>query len=562
MKKSQQLIYFSLVTAVIVVINILASYLFTRIDLTEDKRFTLSTNTRVVLSELNDVVFFKVYLEGDLPPDFRQLQNEIKDKLNEMRIYAKGNLEYEFIDPGALESDKQKESLAKQLIGKGIFPTTIQTKESDGSSQKSLFPGAVITYNNNEQSLNFIQEQIGVSDEQLLNTSIRTLEYNIVNKLRAMTQKRPHQICFLQGQGEWTSGYMGDITNELNNSYITEYKAIDGKLNALNNYRVVVIAKPDSAFDEKDKFILDQFIMKGGRVLWLYDYAYANMDSLTRADESIAIPLDLNLNDMPYRYGARVNVNMIADLQSVPIPIVMGNTGNKPQMAMRPWIYFPMIFPVSTHPLVNNLNAVKFEFCSSVDTIAVKGIRKTILLATSPYSREYNLPSRFSLEMIRKQPDRTLFNEGTKSLGVLLEGSFSSLFKNRIPPTIANDTAIGFKEEGVPTKMIVIGDGDIIKNGINKSTGKIFPCGYDRYNNRMFGNKSLILNMIDYLADDSNLIELRNKEIKLRLLNREVVKANASIIKIVNVVAPIIFLLLIGIIKWWWRRRLYASTTN
>lgn len=559
MRKSQQLIYFSLVAAVLVVANVLASYVFTRIDLTEDRRFTLSSNTREVLKGLEDVVFFKVYLEGDLPPDFRQLQNEIKDKLNEMRIYSNGNLEYEFIDPVALESDKQKQSLAKQLIGKGIFPTTIQTKESDGSTQKNLFPGAVITYNNNEQSLNFIQEQIGVSDEQLLNTSIRTLEYNIVNKVRAMTQKHPHQICFLQGHGEWSSAYMGDITNELNNSYITEYKAIDGKLNALNNFRVVVIAKPDSAFNEKDKFILDQFIMKGGRVLWLYDYAYANMDSLANADESIALPLDLNLNDMPYRYGARVNINLIADLQSVPIPIVTGNTGNKPQMAMRPWMYFPMIFPVSPHPLVNNLNAVKFEFCSSVDTIAVKGIRKTVLLSSSPYSREYNLPSRFSLEMIRKQPDQKLFNEGTKSLGVLLEGSFGSLFKNRIPPAIATDTAIGFKEEGVPTKMIVIGDGDIIKNTVNKSTGKIFPCGYDRYNNRMFGNKSLILNMIDYLADDSNLIELRNKEIKLRLLNREKVKANASAIKMVNILAPILFLLVVGAIKWWWRKRLYAQ---
>ena len=557
--KKQQLFSFLLVTAIVVVVNILSSYVFTRIDLTEDKRFTLSSNTKELMKQLDDVVFFKIYLEGDLPPDFKRLRNEVEDKLAEMRIYSNGNLGYEFIDAAAIENEQQREALYKQLYQKGLMPTTLQLKENDASTQKIIFPGAIINSNNLEQAITFLQEQMGVGDAQMLNNSIRNLEYQITSTVKKITQKAPYQLCFLEGQGELPNERVGDINKTLSESYVVQRKAINGLLGALDNYRVVIIAKPDTAFTEKDKFVLDQYIMKGGRVLWLIDQAHASMDSLASSDEAIATSVDLNLNDMPFRYGARVNFNLLCDLQGVPIPIITGNVGNQPKFTMVPWMYFPMIFPGANHAFVNNLNALKTEFISTIDTIAVQGVKKTFLLYSSPYSRELNLPSRFTLEAARKKPNMTLYDNGRKAVAVLLEGNFTSTYKNRIPPAIANDSAIAFKETSKPTKMIVMSDGDIISNNVNKSNGQIYPCGYDRYNNRMFGNKSLMLNMIDFLADDSNLIELRNKEVKLRLLDKNLIAENEMPIKLINVGVPILLLLIFGIAKFAIRKRRYAS---
>lgn len=557
--KIQQLTSFVLIACIIVVVNIISSYFFKRIDLTEDKRFTLSDNAKQLMEKLDDVVFLKIYLEGDLPPDFKRLRNEVEDKLSEMRLYSNGNLGYQFINAAAIENETQREGLYKQLYQKGLLPTTLQLNESDASTQKIIFPGAIVSSNNLEQPVSFLQDRFGASDAEMLNNSIRNLEYLLTSTIKKMTQKVPYQLCFLEGQGELPAERVGDISKTLAESYVVQRKAINGMLGSLDNYRVVIIAQPDSAFNEKDKFIIDQYIMRGGRVLWIMDNVRANMDSLASSDESIATSVDLNLNDMPFRYGARINYNLICDLQGVPIPVITGNVGNKPKFTMIPWMYFPMVFPGNEHPIVNNLNALKTEFINSIDTIGVQGIQKTILLHTSPYTREFNLPARFSLEAARKKPNLTLYNSGRKAVAVLLEGQFTSIYKNRIPPAIEQDSAIHFREQGVGTKMIVVSDGEIITNNINKKTGQQYPCGYDRYSNRMFGNKSLILNMVDFLADDSNLIALRNKEVKLRLLDKNKIAENEWPLKLVNVITPLLLLVLAGIVKFALRKRKYAK---
>lgn len=556
--KQNSILQLTLGIAVIVLLNVIASFVFTRIDLTSEKRFTLSPATKNMLKGLHDVVYVKVYLEGDFPAGFKRLRNATKETLDEFRIYSGDNLQYEFIDPSASKDVKERNKLYQQIAQLGLQPTNLEVREKGGTSEKIIFPGAVMYYRNQPVATQLLKDQAGVSNEEMLNNSIQGMEYELANSIRKVTRVEKPVLRFIIGHGESEQMNIVDLAHTLGENYDVDTLSINGQLHALDNCKLIIIANPRLRFDEKDKFVLDQFVMKGGKILWLIDAMDITMDSLVTNNSTISIARDLNLDDMLFKYGARVNPNLVLDLQSAPIPIVTAYVGNQPQQRLIPWYYYPLIFPSSDHPIVRNLDAIRCEFVSSIDTIEAEGIKKTILLTTSSLSRIAVSPARVSLAILEQEPDKKQFNKGPQNVAVLLEGSFSSVYANRIPEEIASSPDIKFKDKSVPTKMIVISDGDMIENKIRKS-GAIIPLGYDRYTDRIYGNKSFLLNCIDYLIDDSDLISARTKQVKLRLLDKTKLASSKDQIGYMNVSLPIILVIIAGVVKYYMRRKKYQG---
>jgi ABC-2 type transport system permease protein len=334
-----------------------------------------------------------------------------------------------------------------------------------------------------------------------------------------------------------------------------------------NRFNTIILAQPTETFDEKDKFIIDQFIMPGGRVLWLIDPVGVSMDSLQSQNVTLATPLDLNLEDQLFGYGVRLNNDLIADLNCLPIAMITGYAGNTPQFDLVPWYFFPVITPTTNHVIVRNLNALKTQFISSIDTIEAPGIKKTILLASSPYSRSMRTPVVVDLNMARQKQDERLYNKKFLPVAVLLEGSFKSLYANRMATELTDNPIIGFKQESKQTAMIVVSDGDIIRNQLNRKTGAPMELGYDQDTRQMFGNKDFIVNAVSYLSDDDGLISIRSREIKIRQLDKTRINSskllwfNVSDIfwQILNVVAPIVLIIIFGIVWTIARKRRYGK---
>lgn len=554
--KGQAIMQLILLLGIIVLTNIVSSFVFTRVDLTDDNRFTLSDNSKKLVSQLKDVVYVRVFLEGDFSPGFSRLQQSTREILDELSIYSNGNLQFEFIDPSANPDEKERNKFYAQLYQKGIQPTTVEERTNEGTKRTYIFPGALVSYANVEMSVTLLKNQNGFPPELILNNSIQNLEYEICNVIRKVTDPMQPTIAFLEGQGELDTTNVSDIATALKASYELKRVRIDGNLNALKDYQAVVIAKPDSAFSEKDKFVIDQYVMHGGKLIFLLDPIQASMDSLERRGEILAPARDLKLDDMLFRYGARVNYDLVQDLLSSLIPVVTGMVGSQPKQQLLPWYFFPLMNPTSKHPIVNNLNSIKGQFVSSIDPIEATGIKHTVLLTTSQYSRILPAPVRVSLGIMQFKPDPKMFPQKDVPVAVMMEGSFTSLFKNRIPPAIAESKEIGFKDSSVQTKIVVISDGDLIRNDIVK--GAPVALGFDRYTNTTYGNKSFFLNIMDYFCDDSGLMSVRSKEFRLRMIDPAVLEADTTVLKWFNVTLPIILLLVFGLIKFYLRLRRYT----
>ena len=543
---------------IIALLNMIGSFAFQRFDLTSEKRFTLSKATKDLVKSLDDIVYVKVYLEGDFPASYKRLRNATKEMLDEFRVISKENIQYEFINPSADPDEKRRREIYEQLTKQGLQYTNLQVKESGGKSEKIIFPGAIITYKGKETPLQLLKSQMGAHPEEMINNSIQQLEYEITNSIRKLTIDNKPQIAFIEGHGELDETEVKDITLSLKEYYDVKRIRINEKLRALRDFKAVIIAKPDSAFSDKDKFIIDQFIMSGGKVLWLIDASDASMDSLVNSNLTMAVTRDIRLDDQLFKYGVRINYNLVQDLQSVPIPIVIGYIGNQPQQKLFPWLYFPLLVSTSTHPIVNNLNAVKAEFISTIDTVGSSNIKKTVLLYTSKYTKLVNAPVRISLNLLRDEPQPEQFNKPYQPVAILLEGEFESVFLNRMVPRIEESKEIGFKGISPTTKMIVVADGDIIKNDIQQSTGKFYPLGYDRFTGEIYGNKNFILNAVNYLCDDSGLITVRSRELKLRLLDNTKLAEERFKWQFINTTLPILLVLLFGVVHYFIRKRKYT----
>ena len=559
---------------IVLLVNYVGSFAFERFDLTSEKRYTLSETSKDLADNIDDIIYVKVYLEGDFPASYKRLRDETKEMLDEFRAYSNGNLEYEFINPSEDSDQKIRDEIYKQLYKQGLRPTDLSEKSNDGYSNKIIWPGAIFMYKGKELPVQLLKSQIGARPEAMLNGSIESLEYEIANAINNLTTTDIPKVAFIDGHGELTKLETASLAESLAEFYAVDRIELNGNLSSLTErvmsdstkaftvkikYKAIIIAKPNNRFSEKDKFIIDQYIMYGGRVVWLVDPVFASMDSLQSANITMAIPLELNLDDQLFTYGVRINTNIVQDIQSAPIPIVTGVVGNQPKTEMFPWFFFPLLTPANNHPIVNNLNALKGEFVSTIDTIAKKGIRKTGLLKTSQYSKVSSAPTRIGLDMVRFEPDQTQFNAGHQIVAVLLEGKFESVFKNRITPQLKDANEINFKEQSIENKMIVIADGDIAKNHVNKRTGEYLALGFDRFTRQEFGNKDFMLNVLGYLCDDSGLMSVRSKKLKIRLLDKTILKNDKFDWQLINTILPIGLILLFGLAHYFDRKKKYTK---
>lgn len=548
------------VTVLIVVsVSVIDHYLFARLDLTSEKRYTLSDSTKELLKEVDEPLLYRVYLEGEMPADFKRLQNETKEMLNQFRAYNR-NISYELVNPNDFSDDQERRVFYQKLSEKGIQPAQVQMKGENGVTSMLLLPAADVFYKGRETTVQLLQNQQYVSQEALLNNSIQNLEYVLTSSIRSLSHGKRQSIGFLQGQGELSGGVLYDIQRALQEFYSLEYVTIDGQIQSLtahhqngkdssyrfvNKFDLLIVAKPTEAFSEKDLFILDQYVMYGGKVLWLIDPLNAEMDSLASRGMMLSTRYPLGLDEMLFTYGVRINPNVLMDIRCRPIPLPVGIVGDKPQYRFCPWFYFPEIVPLSEHPIVRNLDLVKTDFVSSIDLID-NDIKKTVLLTTSEYTRVKNAPAMIDLNDAKVEPDQRLYNKSHLPIAVLLEGEFKSPWRNRLTPEILEAESIGYREKSKPTKMIVISDGDIIKNRFDADKEFAYPVGYDSYTRTLYANKELLLNAVNYLVGDDGLMDSRSRNITLRKLDENKVREKKGFYQMLNIALPLLLLALAG----------------
>lgn len=552
--KRQNIMQLFLGLALIVAVNALGSVKFARFDLTSEKRYTLTEGTRNMLRQLDDIVYFRVYLEGNFPAGFKRLRNQTREMLDEFRAYS-DKVQYEFINP--LQAP-ERDGLMDMLVQKGLQPTQLQVRADDATSQQLIFPGALVSYKGREVALQLLQDQIGKPAEDVLNNSAQALEYNMANVIRQLTTIKKEKVGFLEGHGEYQNRYIADIATSLNDFYQVERVAIANNLEEVLGFKTLIVANPEKPFSEETKFIIDQYVMQGGSVLWLVDPVFASMDSLVPpAYESIGMAWPINLDDMFFRYGLRLNTNLLMDLRAAPLPVTTGMVGDRPQISLLPWYFFPLLDPVGDHKIVKNLNLVRSEFISSIDTVTAPGIEKTILLKTSPYTRIVPTPARVALDILQRQPDERQYNAGPQPVAVLLEGQFESVFRNRLLPDVHLPDGYQRRDQSLHTAMIVVADGDIVRNQFNQG-GQALPLGYDRYSGETFANRDFIMNAVNYLADDSGILEARAKDVRLRMLDRTRINRTRTGIQIINILVPAVLVFIFGTLRFIWRKRRYS----
>ena len=573
--KKNQIVTFLVTVAIVVLVNVIGSYVFTRFDLTSEKRYTLSPTTKEILNNLNDYVYFKVYLEGDFPAGFKKLRRETKEMLDEFRAYSKF-IDYEFINPSEGTDAAERNEIYKQLYQAGLNPTDMVVKNNDGSSkQMVIWPGALVSYRNNtEIPIDLLENQIGQSSEEALNASMQNLEFRLIDAVKKVTRLMKPNIAFIEGHGELGEQEVHDIAQTLSQNYNVVRLEIDGKIDALMHrtqdeenevkafpsYDAIIIAKPTQPFDERDKFLIDQYIMHGGKVLWLVEPIYATMDSLQSQESTIGIDQDLNLDDMLFKYGVRLNRDLLLDLTCAALPIRTGQVAGQAQLEFFRWYYFPLLQSASEHPMVRNMNAIKADFVSSMDaTTSANGIEQIPLLKTSDYTKVSGAPVFISLAMLRQTPDKRMFASKGKNVAYLLKGNFPSLYANRIPQEIAEDNGTNFMEESVPTAMIVVADGDLIRNQIDIRTRKPLPLGFDQYTQNTYANKEFIENAIGYLVEGEGMIDIRSRELKVRLLDAAKIEQERIKWQVINTLVPIALIIALGFVMAWVRKKKYSK---
>ncbi len=558
-----------LASAVFILIAYLGNFAFQRFDLTEEKRHSLSESTIRLLDELDDVVYVKVFLEGEFPADYQRLRQSIREKLNEMKAYAGDNIEYEFINPSSAVDRRSREEMYGELVDKGLQYTALQIREKDGVSEKIVFPGALISYQEKEIPLQILQNTQRTTDAQMVNRTINTLEYSLVNAIYQVKESERKKVAFIEGHGELAPIETRSFQTELEKHYDVDRVEIGGMVNSLsrniagkgkrvNRYDAIIVAKPTESFSEQDKYIIDQFVMLGGKVLWLVDPMSISMDSLATSDVTMSIPLKTNLDDLLFKYGVRLNRNLLLDRTCAPISLLTGPPGNE-RTELFPWYFQPILIPEKAHPIVANIDPILTDFCSSIDTVEAKGVSKRSILTTSAYTRILKSPARVSFNIVSIDPEFGNSNRPNQTVGVLLEGRFESVFQNRLPPNFLDENLFDFQERGQFTRQLVIADGDIIRNPVSADGKRFRELGFDPVLGRkMYGNQEFLINAMNYLLGDAALINVRSRTIALRKLDEERILQEREKWQVMNIGLPILLTLLFGAGQWFWRKRVYG----
>ncbi|MCK5028766.1 MAG: gliding motility-associated ABC transporter substrate-binding protein GldG [Bacteroidales bacterium] len=560
--KKENIVSLIILLVIILLINYISSNAYFRLDLTSDKRYTLSDASVNILDSLDDYVYIEIYLDGDMPIGFQRMQKSVKELMEEFRVVAGKNIQYQFINPSKLDNQSERNALYQDLYDRGLIPTNVKDRDEEGGlAEKILFPGAFITYKDRETSVNLLVNNPGSSAELNLNKSIQTLEYEFINSIRKITVENRKKIAFIEGQGELDEFYTGDITRALNEYYDIDRVTIKDYINILEPYDAVIIAGPTEPYTEKSKFILDQYIMNGGKVLWFIESVKVSMDSLSTGSSTFVLMSDVNLNDQLFRYGVRVNSNVIQDMNCAFVPVNTAISGTQPKFTPAPWLYFPLLMPPNNNPVTRNLNMIKSEFSSVIDTVGSNSeIKKQVLLSSSVSTRVQNVPLLVSLEQLKEQVDPLTFNQPYSPVAVSLEGKFQSVFKNRSIKNFTEGSETEFKEKSVSTRMIVVSDANIIKNDVVNRPDGVFitPLGFDRYTQQTYGNKEFVMNAVHSLVDESGILNVRSREIKLRILDKQKVKEERLKWQMVNTVLPVLLIIIFGILLTLLRKRKYV----
>jgi ABC-2 type transport system permease protein len=552
---------FIVTVAAIVIIASVSSLIRIRLDLTEDKRYTLSKPTLEVLGGLKNDIYIQVYLDGDIPIALKRLKRSVREMLDEFRIASDQLIDYEFINPAKDKDAQQREAQYQVLYDKGLNPVYAQASDEEGgTSTKMIFPGMIVNYNGIEIPVNFLKNNQSISPEQNLLHSIEGLEYEMIQTIATVSSDTIYKVAFLEGHGELPEIEVADITFNLARFFTIDRGAISGQPGILNNYAAVIIAGPEKEFNEADKFVLDQYIMNGGKVMWLFEEVEVNSDSLIYG-ETTGLYRPLNIEDQLFRYGARVNPAIVQDIECMLIRLTVMSGGERKQVVSAPWVYYPLLSASPYHPVTRNLNKVKGEFINFIDTVGFDpAIKKTILLSTSEYSRTISPPLIIRLKEAEQLPDEKDFNKSGLPVAVLLEGVFPSAFRNRITDDFTKDKNFKVKSESRKTKMIVVADADIIRNEVQRAgtSETPLPLGQDKYTREVFGNRDFLINCLNYLVDDNSLMELRSREIKLRLLNKTRIKNERGKWQIINIAGPVILVILAGFLYGWFRKKTFT----
>ena len=564
--KRRHLIQLLLGLLLVVAVNVLGSFRFFRVDLTSEKRFTLAKESRLVLRSLDDIVYIRVYLDGDLPSDLIRFRQSIKENLDEFRAYAGKNIEYQFINPYSEEDQKVRNKMMQELAGKGLKPTDVRIKDKEGGyTTKLIFPGAIISYKGIDFPVNLLKNNPGLPYQVNLNNSMEALEYEFIRAIKSLTANKIEKIGFVRGQGELGFLQTYDIGKELSLFFDVKWVNIDGDLDKMLQYKALVVAQPLKPFSEKDKFVLDQYIMRGGRVLFFLDPVQSNADSLI-SGRTFTSFLDVNLYDLLFKYGFRIDYNLIKDIQCNYVKVESAMEGQSPKPVILPWVYYPLLSPPNHNFLTRGLNYIETEFTSAIDTTPapIPGVKRTVLLSSSDTSALVENPVYISMDEITHPIDRRQYTRSHLPVAILAEGSFPSFYKNYGVPEGVKPAGTEIIDRSKQTMVFVAGDGDMIRNEVRISATDTIPqpLGYDRDTRQTFGNKDFIMNVINYMTDDLGLIKLRARDFKLRLLDRSRIRLSKERLKweLINTLLPVALILLGGLLFNIHRRRKYSSS--
>ncbi|APG64867.1 gliding motility-associated ABC transporter substrate-binding protein GldG [Tenacibaculum todarodis] len=528
-------------------LNFANQSIYKRFDLTQDKRYTLSKITTSILDKFENTVTVKVYLEGEFPTEFQRLQTETRQFLEELKA-ENSAIKILFINP-----DNQREQLTK----KGMYPSQLTVEEDGKLSNAIIFPWAEVSYKNKAVIVSLLPESQAKTQEEQLQNAVEGLEYSFANALNILTQNNKKKVAIISGNGELQDIELYSFLSEVGKKYHLAKFTLDSvatnpqkTLQGLTNFDLAIIAKPTEKFTAEEKFTLDQFITNGGKTLWMLDNVQADTDSLFNNGKMLAYPRELNLTDLLFAYGVRVNSKLVQDLYASKIPLATGNVGNQTQFQNLPWFYNPLVAGNPNHPISKNVLPVRLQFATQIDTLK-NNVRKTPLLVSSLLTKQVGLPTIIELSSIANEPTEQEFSGGNQLFSVLLEGEFNSAYANRIKPFKSTI----FKGKSSENKMIIIADGDIAKNQILK--GKPHDLATDKWTNERFGNKDFLLNSIDYLLDDSGLINLKNKSLQLNILDKQQAFQEKGYWQFLNIVVPLLLLFGFGFGFNYWRKKKY-----
>jgi gliding-associated putative ABC transporter substrate-binding component GldG len=549
----------ALLLLALVLINILGHFFFYRFDLTQDKRYTLSATSLKLIKEIKEPLQIEVFLKGNFPGEFKKLQSETQQFLEEFKAYN-SNITFQFINP--LENETDRDTVMASFMAQGMLPVNVTINDKGKQTQEVVFPWALATYEGRTIKVPLLKNNMGASTAQKVVSSVQHLEYAFAHAIHTISKPKQKKIAVIKGNGELHDVLMADFIKQVRENYFIGTFTLDSvakkpaeSLAYLKKYDMAIIAKPTEAFSDQEKLVLDQFILGGGKTLWLIDQVNIELDSLYNpSGSSLAYPFDLNLNDLFFKYGIRINPTLVKDVLATPIALATGEKGSGTQYTQYPWFYSPLIYPNAKHPIVSNVDGIKFQFTNGMEVLK-NDLKKTVLLQSSPYSKTVGAPIQVRLDMVSERPEQAEFTgKGSIPVAVLVEGEFHSVYENRVLP-FADRT---FQKIGIPNEMIVVSDGDVIRNQLDKEYQPL-ELGYDKWTNKLYGNKEFMLNCVNYLLDDSGLINIRNKTVELPLLDQEKVYVNYTASQVLTIGLPLVILAAFGLVFTVLRKRKYAN---